>query len=644
MKNKFVRSFLFVFSIGFSLFTCPVISSAGITISPISMTANTPGIDVTSMKIENWSVQTELTPKQLEGLGLELGIMNDSMINKLSALGDDGQSRKLIDFLDSMIQFRSERSSQSNATFDQPSHEPWRTLSKASTVYNFIQESVIIGRFDNTWESNLRNSLADAALDGNADPQVAARNIVRAKLFEARQSAVRRARSYRQLADIIRREAENRELVKNIAMVVEISAGPKQPTISPRSEVTFECTSEPSTKKPSTLIFMQRKRDCKESNVCSIESIAKVSMGEDYEYIYNKLKSFGSAYLDTCNLMTRMLIDSTDVTRDIPGNFASYVGKVTPPNVSIWDVEVDVDPQTGKYSTKGSIFGIGDPVHEILTVKALVDSGLAKVGARSKDPDVVQFIRGVFWNDDPCAQLFAENQFMPLDPSFGVAWYLDFSTAGKDKNPTKDFKYLSCPLLGRSHFGDLQFLHGMADHDGVKPTETANRLLGWANVMYRVAIGEIDVSGPLSDDSTAKTLLGEISSQSPMSLLRSSSKQETRERALGSLLHMIQDTYAHGHVKRLKISDNEDGSIVMFLSYINQKSSKHAVDDKWRNGNTDLERTLAIPGAWQALKACTKIAELYKTKAAWVDVETYLKDGPLLVSEKAVDSGPGEYK
>jgi hypothetical protein len=310
---------------------------------------------------------------------------------------------------------------------------------------------------------------------------------------------------------------------------------------------------------------------------------------------------------------------------------------------SIWKVELLVD-QVGKYKIQGSVFAIGDPVHETLTLKALVDGGMAKQAATRKDLDVAQFIRGVFWNDDPCAQLFAENEFNPLKPSYGVVWYVDFLRAQKAMSQGKDFQNLTCPLLGRSHFGDLQFLHGMADQNGVKATETVDRILVWANISYRIAIGEIDASRPLEAEATAKRLLPSIADQSAMRLMRAKTVAETRARALGSLLHMIQDSYAHGHVTRASSDGMHAGAITQFLAYVGQDPSKHAHDDSWRDGSSDLQRTLNIPGARDALAASTQIVRLYKARATWAKVEQYLRGGPLFVMPDAQASGPGPYK
>ena len=637
MTNRSVRSISFFSAAVLFYFGYTLIALAGdITVSPISLSANTPGVEVTQKTLERWSAQTELSLEQMAQLDLKPGIMDEALINKLTVIGEDAQSKKFVDFIDSMVQFRNDRTQQT-AGPDLSSSEPWRTL---LTVDQFYKDVAAIGGFDDQWVNELRTTLTTASKSGAANAQVSARNLARVKLFEARQRAVKRAKSYRHLADLIRRETEGREVTKNIAMVVEVRSGARQPTIATRSEVTMECEADKSREKAPTLQFVQRKRECNDAGVCKVESIADISKGADYEYVYSNLMTGGRAYLDTCKIKTRMFIDGENVDRSLPGNFTTLDQKTPPAAVSIWKVAVDVDPQTGKYSVEGTVFGIGDPVHELLTLKALVDSGYAKEGAASKDPNIVQIMRGVFWNDDPCAQLFTENDFKPLQPSFGATWYVDFSKAGKDKSG--EYKQLSCPLLGRSHYGDMQFLHGMADREGVVPSETSSRVLAWASIMYRIALGQLDAEEPLDPAAVGKTLPGDIAKRKPMELFRAKTVNEVRERALGSLLHLIQDSYAHGHIKRELSADGHDGPIVQFLYYKSQNSSRHAHDDKWSSEGIDLERTLAIPGARDALQASTAIVRFYKDKKPWADVEKYLMTVPLTISAKAVNSGPGE--
>lgn len=312
---------------------------------------------------------------------------------------------------------------------------------------------------------------------------------------------------------------------------------------------------------------------------------------------------------------------------------------------SIWAIEIDPIPkEPGKYAIRGSVFAIGDPVHETLTLHALINGGVAKAGAARTDASIVQYIRGVFWNDDPCAQLFTENNSDPLDPSFGVAWYLEFERARNAVSQGRRFGDIGCKLLARSHFGDLQFLHGMAERNNVKAHETLERVLAWASVTYRIAIGVLDARVPLEADPDAKRLRLALGNWTPMRLFRAKTLADTRARALGSLLHMIQDSFAGGHVARVPEGAPNAGAIRQFLSYVEQDTKKHAHDDSWSGGGDDFQRSIAVPGAREALSASIEIVRHYRTDTSWRTVESYLKTGPFRMLANAQDSGPGDYK
>jgi len=62
--------------------------------------------------------------------------------------------------------------------------------------------------------------------------------------------------------------------------------------------------------------------------VCKIVSIAEVSRGEIYENVYEKLRSSGRAYLDTCQLIIWMHIDGAEVKRELPGKYTAFTGGV----------------------------------------------------------------------------------------------------------------------------------------------------------------------------------------------------------------------------------------------------------------------------------------------------------------------------
>lgn len=312
--------------------------------------------------------------------------------------------------------------------------------------------------------------------------------------------------------------------------------------------------------------------------------------------------------------------------------------------ISMWEVQLAPDENSeAKFKIEGP-WSIGDPVHETLTLHALIRGGILPNTASRNSLNAAQFIRGVFWNDDPCAQLLAESVSNPLSKSNGIAWYLDFSKAPGLQKTGAGFRSLECPLLGRSHFGDLQFLHSMADQDGISASTTVERILAWASVMYRIALGEIQYDAPLNSDSTASKLLSSLAEKSPKELLRAQIESETRARALGSLLHMVQDSFARGHVNRISASNGQPAGILQFLSYTNQDEKKHAHDDSWGKGTTDFERTMKIPGASEALAASTELVRRYKDHQPWSEVESYLKNSLFFIRSDAQDSGPGEYK
>lgn len=307
--------------------------------------------------------------------------------------------------------------------------------------------------------------------------------------------------------------------------------------------------------------------------------------------------------------------------------------------VSMWLVDLEAW-DGGKYKVRGSVFAIGDPVHETLTLQAFKNVKLISADAKRESPAVVQVMRGVFWNDDPCSQLFADNDYAPLQPSFGIAWYLDFIAARK----LSQFKRLSCPLLGLSHFGELQFLHSMASKNGVDASITREEILNWAEVMYKIAVGEIDVWQSLQKEKAAQKLPSSILNHTPAILFGAKTESQIRARGLGSLLHMLQDSFARGHVTRIGSLKESNLKISQFLCFKDQNEKKHAHEDGWRSGSSELESALSIAGAEDALNVSTQIAAFYKRKASWDEVRRYLKDTVLATYSNAVPSGPGSFR
>ncbi|MBI3527861.1 MAG: hypothetical protein HY067_07820 [Betaproteobacteria bacterium] len=283
------------------------------TISPISMSANIPGLEISPNTIERWATQAELSLQQVEKMGLRPGYYDEMGIRKLRKIGGDQDLRRFIEYFD--LEF--------GKTIDNVSLGTWE---RVSTLDAFIEDAVTFGDFDSRREADLRNSLRDAANEKIDDEtRIKARSVAYRILSDARLAAVRKSRGYRLLADVLKRELEGREFVKNIGMIVEIRTSAKQPTISPVSLVTMECESSDSANRDlPTLVFTQRKRDCNEFGICRVESIAEVSKGPSYKTVFEALQIDGRKYLDGCSLITKMLIDGVEITRTLPGLFISH--------------------------------------------------------------------------------------------------------------------------------------------------------------------------------------------------------------------------------------------------------------------------------------------------------------------------------
>ena len=84
----------------------------------------------------------------------------------------------------------------------------------------------------------------------------------------------------------------------------------------------------------------------------------------------------------------------------------------------------------------------------------------------------------------------------------------------------------------------------------------------------------------------------------------------------GKVLHMVQDSYAEGHVAR-----DSNGQILFFQGYDKQDPDKHASDDnipkygKW----TD------VPNAQQAYDTSVVLMTIFKNRASSKDFVDYLK-------------------
>lgn len=278
-------------------------------------------------------------------------------------------------------------------------------------------------------------------------------------------------------------------------------------------------------------------------------------------------------------------------------------------------------------------------------------------------------IVGVRWNDNPPFQL-EDGQSIPgcrgtsiklpaLQPDCWIKVFLDGkkrAATQPDGSPGYEFNSANrSALLLRSHFGDMQFLHSMATHDGETAAATKALILSWAEFTYRVAqsdikagefLYQVNVPGfaQLFDKQrgwTASTLLtlgdGTFRVQPAFSWV-----------AFGSLLHVVQDSFARGHVDRADTPNqtctlsnrkqlDKPGRIRSFRSYANQDDNLHAGAD----GIQALEEHLLNPKPG-AVEVGAALLDFHNAKTPWPIVREYLDTCVFDLEDSTVTSGPGD--
>jgi len=284
------------------------------------------------------------------------------------------------------------------------------------------------------------------------------------------------------------------------------------------------------------------------------------------------------------------------------------------------------------YSPEGPA-NIGDPVHEMITERALRAAGLIGPHTLYTDGDAWDYTRGVFWNDDPECLLFDDSE-LPANYSIpgGLRFISAFNEAKRNAKSGAVFG-VGSRLLARSHFGDLQFLHSMATTDGEQAEQTKIWVLEWAEFCYRVAVQQEPWNRRLCDVN-----LPQIRRWFPgdetivMQLFGIRERGDASQRALGSLMHMIQDSYCAGHTQR----HPQDRTVVEFHSYTHQDCDKHKKADALIGGSIDK-----TPGAPEAVMACKSLLDAYRRDEPWSYVQGFLRDSIFELFDLPHPSSPG---
>jgi hypothetical protein len=250
-------------------------------------------------------------------------------------------------------------------------------------------------------------------------------------------------------------------------------------------------------------------------------------------------------------------------------------------------------------------------------------------------------IHGTRWNDDP-------NNFFRVDNE--VQWFYWLKAAGIKKEITTEN-----PLEYRSHYGDLQFLHGMA-RSTTSPLDTRDSVMNWSRFAYDVAAGQISPSATMSElasqyrfarffTQTSKgrwtvrklfTNVGDVLCRPNCPPDISATDEEVAALALGALLHTIQDSLSASHVDRV----TEDGAsrVAAWLDYRMQDPGCHGDADKdvdWIERKKFETKPAIAWGAWLTRNAMLGVL--------WKDIESDLSDRMFTLSRAYRDSDGGAF-
>lgn len=306
---------------------------------------------------------------------------------------------------------------------------------------------------------------------------------------------------------------------------------------------------------------------------------------------------------------------------------------------------------------------IKEPVHEEITQLGYgcpVELGQLRSDTSCKGADrgfaSPYVIYGVRWNDLPpfrlrhnegknCKKFLTRAAACNVEQTVRFAtqpecWYCMFTSAQqtaltrKISGCARGKGYSRGNLLTRSHFGDLQFLHGMASEDDIQAPVTRQKMIDWVEFAWKVSAREIKQETMLktiSNPTIAEHFGCSEWSVADIYILGRNSHllPKLNHIAFGSVLHTIQDSFAGGHTTREAAAPigtcagtdtPKPPRIVEFHSYGGQDGHKHdARDARVALLGSDENR-------WpDAVEATRRLFELKDAHASWETAKPYVE-------------------
>jgi hypothetical protein len=272
-----------------------------------------------------------------------------------------------------------------------------------------------------------------------------------------------------------------------------------------------------------------------------------------------------------------------------------------------------------------------DPTREKLALLALTGMQLVDPKTAATNPAVGEYLQGLLWNDDPQRELFAKDGVSPAPTAAWATHLLAAAKAAPKRQPgPRD------PLLARAHFGDLEALHAFAQATGESPWETYKPVIAWCEFLYRVAVG--DIAGPTKLAAVPVEPIRKLFAGTPAQTVDglfgvTPAHGRASQRALGALLHLVQDALLPGHVVR----QEQNGMLSGVRGYqTNARATNvlHAQDPGWREAAAlPADEILAtVRGAAEAHQHAMNVLSFAMSRRPWANAKIYFDEQILTIS------------
>lgn len=303
----------------------------------------------------------------------------------------------------------------------------------------------------------------------------------------------------------------------------------------------------------------------------------------------------------------------------------------------------------GQWLVGNALPMIKHPVHEAITLHAI--DCAAKPGAEisclttEKVKAHRVLLYGVRWPDDPPFPLNTDSPPRNTDcdsrvtlrstaqPKCWAVLFFDAEKKAKQRMTLKPNEPAFGPgdyMLYRSHFGDLQFLHSMAAHDGERAADTLRKMKMWTQFLWGIGVKTLPVDRyirTLNVDQLEHYFPGDLTATNLLATGIVEVRKDLHQVAIGALLHMIQDSFSHAHSARIPETGafceamprfSQPGKIAQFYSYAGQQGSLHDKEDTF--DALSLQTLQMSPSVVEVSRA---FLTLWKEGAPWSEVEKY---------------------